>query len=120
MPARVIWKKFLWRGIPVLGSEPSRCLRIVARLTVGLFSSLSRRRLVRGAPRKLQRPLLDGESLLLLEAAVSVVVLLQLGARTLVRAGSSGSVLALRGLLWNGESYISVSPEVVPLSHHGY
>ena len=39
------------------------------------------------------------EILLLLEAAVSVVVLLQLGARTLVRAGSSGSVLALRGLL---------------------
>lgn len=37
-----------------------------------------------------------------------------------MRAGSSGSVLALRGLLWNGESYISVSPEVVPLSHHGY
>lgn len=37
MPARVIWKKFLWRGIPVLGSEPSRCLRIVARLTVGLL-----------------------------------------------------------------------------------
>lgn len=37
MPARVIWKKFLWRGIPVLGSEPSWCLRIVARLTVGLL-----------------------------------------------------------------------------------
>ena len=82
--------------------------------------SLSRRRLVLGAPRKLQCPLLGGESLPLLEAAESVVALLQSGARTLVRAGSSGSVLALRGLLWNGQSYVSVSLEVVPLSHHGY
>ena len=42
--------------------------------------------------------------------------------RTLVRAGSPGSVLASGGLLWNGLSYLSVSPDVVPLSlsHHGY
>ena len=96
MPARAIWKKFLWRGIPVLVSAPSPCLPIVARLTEGLLWSLSRRRLVLGAPRKLQCPLLGGESLPLLEAAVSVVALLQSGARTLVRAGSSGSVLALK------------------------
>ena len=36
--------------------------------------------------------------------------------RTLVRAGSPGSVLASGGLLWIGLSYLSASPGVVPLS----
>ena len=36
--------------------------------------------------------------------------------RILVRAGSPGSVLAFGGLFWNGLSYLSASPDVVPLS----